>query len=143
MRRTGYRFAAFVASLAFSLVAGNTAELGKIDVEFNSLQPSEAGCRAVFVLHNGLADALDKLTLRVVTFDAQGHANLFLSLDVGVLPANKTRVLRFDLGKGVACTDISRLVLDDVTDCAGGTMNPSKCLASINLTTRAGVPFDF
>jgi hypothetical protein len=59
------------------------------------------------------------------------------------LPANKTRVLRFDLGKSVACTDVSRLVLDDVTACAGGDMNPTKCLASINLTTRAGVPLDF
>ena len=79
----------------------------------------------------------------MVTFDAQARANLFLSLDVGMLPANKTRVLRFDLGKNVACTDISRLVLDDVTDCAGGDMNPTKCLGSINLTSKAGVPFDF
>jgi hypothetical protein len=81
--------------------------------------------------------------LRVVAFDAQSHASLFLSLEVGELPANKTRVLRFDLGKSVACTDVSRLVLDDVTACAGGDMNPTKCLASINLTTRAGVPLDF
>jgi hypothetical protein len=134
---------AFAASLGFCIAAGNAAESGKIDVEFNSLQPSDSGCRAVFVLHNGLADALDKLTLRVVAFDAQSHASLFLSLEVGELPANKTRVLRFDLGKSVACTDVSRLVLDDVTACAGGDMNPTKCLASINLTTRAGVPLDF
>lgn len=143
MRTTGCRAAAFVALFALRVAGGNAAELGKIDVEFNSLQPSDTGCRAVFVLHNGLADALDKLTLRVVAFDGQRHANLFLSLDVGALPANKTRVLRFDLGKSVACTDVSRLVLDDVVDCVGGNMNPSKCLASIDLTTRAGVPFDF
>jgi hypothetical protein len=35
-------------------------------------------------------------------FDAQDHANLFLSLDVGELPANKTRILRLDLGKSAA-----------------------------------------
>ncbi len=143
MRIIVYRLSALAASLAVSLAAANAAESGKLDVEFNSLQASDAGCRAVFVLHNGLADPLEKLTLRVVAFDAEGHANLFLSLDAGALPANKTRVLRFDLGKNVACTDVSRLVLDDVTDCAGGSMNPSKCLAAINLTTRAGVPFDF
>ena len=142
MRATGCRFAAFAMSLALCTAEVAAAETGKVDVEFNSLQASDAGCRAVFVLHNGLADGLDKLTLRVVTFDAQARANLFLSLDVGALPANKTRVLRFDLGKNVACTDISRLVLDDVTDCAGGDMNPTKCLGSINLTSRAGVPFD-
>jgi hypothetical protein len=143
MRILGRGLRALAASFAFSMAAAHAAESGKLDVEFNSLQASDAGCRAVFVLHNGLADPLDKLTLRVVAFDAAGHANLFLSLDVGALPANKTRVLRFDLGKGVACTDVSRLVLDDVTDCAGGSMNPTKCLAAINLTTRAGLPFDF
>ena len=143
MRSIDCRFAAFAASLAFCVAVANAAETGKIDVEFNSLEPSDAGCRAVFVVHNGLTDALDKLTLRVVAFDAQSHANLFLSLDVGVLPTNKTRVLRFDLGNGVAGTDVSRLVIDDVTDCAGGSMNPGKYLASINLTTRAGAPFDF
>jgi|SRR5579871_2069423 len=144
MRAIGCRLAALVASVGLMVSVANAADARKIDVEFNSLQPSEAGCRAVFVLHNGLAAALDKLTLRVVAFDAQAHASLFLSLDVGELPANKTRVLRFDLGKTVACPDVSRLVLDDVTDCSGGgDMNPAKCLASINLSTRAGVPFDF
>lgn len=143
MRSMVYKVAALVAALASSAVVANAAESEKIDVEFNSLQPSEAGCRAVFVLHNGLADALTTLTLRVVAFDSQAHANLFLSLEVGELPINKTRVLRFDLGKSVACTDVSRLVLDDVTACAGGAMDRVKCLAAINLTTRAGVPFDF
>src|SRR5438128_1026299 len=142
MRSMGFRFASFVVPLALSAAAGHAADAGKIDVEFNSLQPSEAGCRAVFVLHNGLAGGLDQLTLRVVAFDAQSHASLFLSLDVGELPANKTRVLRFDLGKSVVCSDVSRLVLDDVTACGGGDMTPAKCLASTNLTTRAGVPFD-
>jgi hypothetical protein len=123
-------------------VAAQPADQPKITVEFNSLQAAEGGCRAVFVLRNGLAAGLDKLTLRLVTFDAQNHANLFLSLDVGALPATKTRVLRFDLGKGVACTDVSRLVLDDVTACGGGDMNPAKCLDSITVSTRAGIPFD-
>src|SRR3954451_19578187 len=65
MGSIGYRFASFVASLALCMTIGHAAEAGKIDVEFNSLQASEAGCRAVFVLHNGLASALDRLTLRV------------------------------------------------------------------------------
>jgi hypothetical protein len=142
MRITRCQFAVFAMSLALSATEVAAADTGKIDVELNSLQASDAGCRAVFVLHNGLANALDKLTLSVVTFDTQARATQFLSLDVGALPANKTRVLRFELGKNVACTDISRLVLDDVIDCAGGDMNPSKCLGVINLTSRAGVPFD-
>jgi len=59
MRCMGCRFAAFVASFAFWATVANAAETGKIEVEFNSLQPSDAGCRAVFVVHNGLTDTLD------------------------------------------------------------------------------------
>jgi hypothetical protein len=119
------------------------AEAGKIAAEFNDLQQSETGCRAVFVLNNGLGKPLDKVTLRVVAFDAENHAKLFLSLDVGALPIGKTRVLRFDLGPDLACKDVSRIVLDDVTSCEGAEMAPPACLAAIALSSRAGAPFDF
>ena len=133
--------AAAAAILAASPVAA--AESGKIAVELNDLQAADTGCRAVFVLKNEIGKALDKMTLRVVTFDAKGKASLFLSLDVGALPAGKTRVLRFDLGDKTACTDVGRMVLDDVTACDGGDMTPPACLAAIVLSSRATVPFDF
>lgn len=133
-----------LAGAMASVAAGASAETGKIAVEFNDLQAADAGaCRAVFVLNNGLDQPLDKLALRVVAFDKEQHATLFLSLDVGALPVGKTRVLRFDLGEGVACDTIGRLVLDDVTTCEGGGASPASCLAAISLSTRAGVPFDF
>jgi len=119
------------------------AENGKFAVEFNDLQQAESGCRAVFVLNNGLDKALDNVTLRVVSFDDSGHATLFLSLEVGALPVNKTRILRFDLGADVACDKVSRIVLDDVTSCEGPEMGPAECLAAISLSSRAGAPFDF
>ena len=139
---------AFLAGLAAAWLAGSSAALaaesGKIAVELNDLQPGDQGsCRAVFVLKNEVGKALDKVTLRVVTFDGKGKASLFLSLDVGPLPAGKTRVLRFDLGEKATCADVGRLVLDDVTACEGGGMNPQACLAAIALSSRATVPFDF
>jgi hypothetical protein len=138
--------ALLAAALALATGFAGTAaiaEAGKIAVEFNDLQQSEAGCRAVFVLNNGLDKPLDKVTLRVVAFDAESHAKLFLSLDVGALPIGKTRVLRFDLGADLACKDVSRIVLDDVTSCEGAEMAPPECLAAISLSSRAGAPFDF
>lgn len=134
--------------LAFGLTtalagAAIAAENGKLSVEFNDLQQAESGCRAVFVLNNGLDKALENVTLRVVSFDESGHATLFLSLDVGAMPVNKTRILRFDLGAGVACDKVSRIVLDDVTSCEGPEMGPAECLTAISLSSRAGAPFDF
>ncbi len=136
---------ASAASLALWLAtatAAQAAEPGKIAVEFNALQPAETGCRAVFVLNNGLKTPLAKLALRIVAFDGQQQAVLFLSLDVGTLPVNKTRVLRFDLGGGLACSNVSRLVLDDVVACEGDKLDPPKCLDLLALSSRANVPFD-
>jgi hypothetical protein len=131
--------------LAANVIAGPAfgAEAGKISVEFNDLQQADEGCRAVFVLNNGLDKALDGVTLRVVAFDGEGHARLFLSLEVGALPTGKTRIVRFDLGEEMACTDVSRIVLDDVIRCEGADFDPPKCLAALALSSRAGVPFDF
>jgi hypothetical protein len=132
----------FLAAL-FMAICPLAAQERKIDLEFNDLQQADSGCRAVFVLQNGLGKPLDQLTLRVVAFDTDNHVSLVLSLDVGAMPANKTRVLRFDLGEGVKCTDVSRLLLDDVTACKGAELDPAKCLAAVSLSSRAAVPFDF
>jgi hypothetical protein len=131
---------AFAATLAAPAAA---AESGKISVELNDLQQADAGCRSVFVLKNDLGKPLDKVTFRVVAFDGEGKAKLFLSLDAGALPSAKTRILRFDLGDKVACTDVSRIVLDDVTACAGTGVEPGDCLGALSLSSRAPIPFDF
>ncbi|MBN8997219.1 MAG: hypothetical protein J0H63_08595 [Rhizobiales bacterium] len=137
-------FAALAAAWLALSPAALAAEAGRIGLELNDLQPADkGGCRAVFVLKNDIGKALDKMTLRVVAFDAKGKASLFLSLDVGALPVGKTRVLRFDLGDKLACGDVGRMVLDDVTACEGGDLDPPACLAAIALSSRATVPFDF
>ena len=123
--------------------AATTADKRTIQVELNDLQPADKGCQAVFVLHNGLAASIDKMTLRVVAFDANGHAKLFMSLDVGQMVSGKTRVLRFDLGPDVPCKSLSRFVLDDITTCEIADAKPGECLAAAELSSRASIPFDF
>ena len=135
--------AAILGILPVLTSAAMAAETGKIGVELNDLQQTDVGCRAVFVLNNGFGKPLQKVTFSVVTFDAKQHATLFVSLDVGSLPVGKTRVLRFSLGKDVACANISRLVLDDVTNCEGNGVTPAECLGAVSLSTRTAAPFDF
>jgi hypothetical protein len=139
-----------VAALAAGLVlagasagsAATAATAPTIGVELNDLQPGDSGgCRAVFVVTNNLGKPIDKFGVRVVAFDKDEHASLFLTLDIGAMPAGKTRVLRFDLGDTVACPDISRLVLDDVTACDGDGLDPAACLATLAVTSRASAPF--
>ncbi len=137
----------FRPALAFLLLLAAApafaAGTGKIAIELNDLQEADTGCRAVFVMNNGLDKALDQIVVRVVAFDGAHHATRFMSLELGKLPVGKTRVLRFDLGGKTACTDVSRMVLDDVTACAGGGMGPGECLAALSLSSRAAAPLDF
>lgn len=136
--------------LAYAMLAGLMAGPaayadvpGKLAIELNDLQPADAGCRAVFVLRNGLGTALDKLTLRIVAFDGDAHATHFLLLDVGAMPAGKTRVLRFDLGAGSSCAKVSRLLLDEVTACSGTGVVLADCMAALSLSSRARLPLDY
>lgn len=138
------RLATLAALAALAVpVGGHAAEPALIDVEFNDLQQADTGCRAVFVVKNGMGKPLDKIAFRVVAFDTAGKATLFLSLDLGGLPDRKTRILRFDLGAGTKCADIGRLVLDDVTECAGDAVTPPACLAAVKLSSRTGLGFHF
>ena len=123
--------------------AAVAADKQTIQIELNDLQTADKGCQAVFVLHNGLKVPIDKMTLRVVSFDAKGHAKLFMSLDVGQMASNKTRVLRFDLGPDIPCDNLSRFVLDDITTCEIADTKPGECLAAAELSSRASIPFDF
>ena len=132
-----------LASLLFLTSAPALAEDGKIAMELNDLQQADASCHAVFVLNNGLGKPLDQIVVRVVAFDREQHATKFMSLEIGKLPVGKTRVLRFDLGDKSACADVSRMVLDDVTACAGAGIASGDCLAALSLSSRAGVPLDF
>lgn len=143
MNRTALAATVTAISLLAAPAALHATDNNKISVEFNDLQPAAETCRAVFVLRNGLAQPIENLALRVVGFDADQHATLFLSLDVGALPTGKTRVVRFDLGNGLDCAEISRLLLDDVTSCEGGDLTPASCLESIVLSSRAAVPIDY
>ena len=69
---------ALISANAISTAAA--ADPGQqIAVEFNDLQQVGAGCRAVFVLNNGMGKPLEEVALRVVAFDGKGRATLFLS----------------------------------------------------------------
>ena len=140
-QRQTFRTGLLAAALVLGLSPAH-AEPGKLAIEFNDLQPTDKGCRAVFVVNNGLGKPLEA-DLRIVAFDKEGHAKLFLSLSVGPLPVNKTRVLRFDLGEGTDCAGFGRFVLDDVTRCVGPEVKDGECLEALSLSSRAGPSLDF
>jgi len=130
--------------LAFLLLLasiGPAAALDKkISIELNRLEDVSGNCRLSFVLTNGLAAPVDALTIETVLFDPEGRVDRFLLLKARPLPVGKMRVQQFDVGQA-ACASIGRVLLNDVTDCAGGDLAPATCLAAIDTTSRSDVPF--
>ncbi len=135
--------AAFIGAGGTGVTLAASPEASSIQIELNALQPADTGCRAVFVLRNHLPTPIANLTLRVVAFDTKGQAKLFMSLQVGAMAKGKTRVLRFDLGPESPCRALGRFVLDDITACEIDGAEPTMCLSSASLSTRADIPFDF
>lgn len=129
--------AVMVGSLAARGADNGNAELA---LELNTLEPVEDGCRTTFVVANRLGARIDALVFELALFRADGAVSGLISADAGSLPKNKTRVKRFAL-PGVACEQVDRLLLNDITQCDGEALNPAVCLERLTISSRARPDF--
>lgn len=133
-------FTTLAAVLMSGLLAFSAqAQEKQLQLELNSLATSGKGCRVSFVAQNRLGTALDKATLELVVFDDKQLISQMLILELGKFPVKKTRVIQFDLGK--PCGGISRLLINDFTECAGASLAPDTCIKSLSTSSRANVKF--
>lgn len=145
-------FRSFVSAAALGLAAGltvttpsdalgqETAPAKAINLELNALEPSDKGCRIAFVVQNGLAQDIDKAAFEIALFDGQGLVDRLLVLDFQDLPAEKTKVRRFDLAEA-DCAQISRVLVNDATACEGQGVEAGTCIAALAPTTRTKIIF--
>ena len=115
------------------------AESG-VSVELNKLEPTGDACRAYFVLVNRSDSVFRTLKLDLVMFDRDGIVTRRLAAEVGPLPLGKTSLKVFDM-ENLPCTDLGRLLLNDVTACGDASGARDDCLALLSVATRSSVPF--
>lgn len=135
--------AALTAALFAAGVAGGNAQPGddgSIMVELNGLQPSEAGCRTTFVVTNGLGAGIDRAAYEIVFFDAGGLVERLAVVDFLGLADGRTRVRQFAFD-GMDCTDISRILVNDAAECAGGGVGPDDCMRRLTVENRTAIRF--
>lgn len=129
---------AFVALLTFASFSSQTAVAqennGKLAIELNSVKSIGADCRMTLVIRNGLEAKVDTLTLNLVLFDTAGTVAQSLALSAGRLRENKTRVHQFDL-KAVSCDNISRVLINDISECKGKGLDIDFCLDHLDTTS--------
>ncbi len=111
-----------------------------LTLELNALQPSEKGCRLTFIVTNNLVAALDKVGFEVALFNQAQVVDRITVLDFKELPQGKTKVRRFDLGD-LDCTKVTRVLVNDSTECTGAGVDPKACIRQLNPTTKSGIQF--
>ena len=136
--------AAIAAAFAFSLPAPAEAQEAarqpSLLLDLNALQSSNGGCRLTFVVSNGLPTPIDRAAFEMALFDKEGVVDRLTVLDFKDLPAGKTKVSRFDLS-GTDCANISRVLVNDATACAGAGTDAKACMSSLKTESKSGVQF--
>lgn len=131
---------AMVAAALCVPAAAQETEDRRITIELNDAADVSGACRLVFVAVNGTGVILEKASFDVVTFDGTGKVGQSLTFQFGKLPVGKTRVVQFDL-PGQSCSGISRLLVNDVSECAVDGKASELCLDALTTSTRTGIEF--
>lgn len=127
-----------LASLAVPF--GALAQEKAISIELNDATDVGGACRLVFVAVNGTGIILEKTAFDVVTFDATGKVGQSLTFQFGRLQVGKTKVVQFDL-PGQTCAGISRLLVNDVSDCSVDGKASDLCMDALATKTRTTIEF--
>lgn len=135
MVTAGAASALMLAGVAGGAMAQTPA--ASLALELNALEKSDNGCRLTFVVNNGFTDRLDRAAFEIAMFNSEGVVDRLTVLEFKDLPAGKTKVTRFNLA-GADCEKISRILINEVTDCAGAGVDVAACRAALKTTARSG-----
>ena len=123
------------AALAL-LPARAPAQEARLIVELNKLEAAEGTCQAFFLFRNGTGRTLQAFELSLAVLDSAGIIDRLLSIDAAPVPLDRTTLRLFEI-PGMACTDISEIILHEVPSCAAQDGEPLDCFAVIELVSRA------
>lgn len=120
--------------------AGVRAQERAISIDLNDAANIDGACRLVFVAVNTSGVILDKISYSVVTFDEAGKVGQSLTFQFGRLAMGKTKVVQFDL-PSQNCDTISRLLVNDVSECVVDGKASPVCLDALATSTRTKISF--
>jgi hypothetical protein len=111
-----------------------------VSLELNNARDVDGGCRLTYIAVNGTGTALDKASYEIVVFDADSRVAQFLILEFGKLPSGKTKVVEFDFPSR-NCTAITRILINDVSECVAGGAPSTLCMDGLKPSTRTPIGF--
>ena len=111
-----------------------------ISIQLNTAETAGDACRLTFVIRNQLSTPVSALGLDLVMFDQSEGVSGYAAVDFGAMPAGKTVVRQYDVGKG-ACASISRVLLNEVRACDIASAPETDCLSKLQITSRSEIEF--
>lgn len=146
MRLTSTQAAILFAPLLMVLpapgqVARSNEAVATLHVQLNKVETTPEACRITFLVENGLKTSVDDLKVEVVVFDKKQSILKLVTLAIGALPQQKSRVRQYDI-RGLECDGIGRLLMNELKSCEGPNLSPEACAASVKLTSHVGIPFN-
>jgi len=126
------------ASHVFAQEAAASAANG-LEVELDSLAPSEKGYMMTFVALNNLAAPISKISFEIAFFNDKNAVEQVTVLDFRDLPQGKKRVRQFEL-PNVKCESVTRLLINDAPVCAGPAAG--ECMKGLVTRSQVSIPFE-
>ncbi len=137
-------------TLSAGLIAASLAAFGaaaqdadaRFSLELNNAANTDTGgCRLTYVATNRSGQDLSQTDYQVGVFDANGVVTRILVLGFGALTDGKTRIVLFDLADQ-SCTDISRIIVNDVAACSlADGQSADFCLSGLATSSRTDIQF--
>lgn len=130
-----------VLAVSLGVVAGGAgAETptpgGRLKVELNKFEPTEdKGCRAYFLFQNQTGASFQAFQMSLAIFDKAGVIDRLLAIDAAPLPVARTTLKLFDI-PGLACEDISQVLLHDIPACTPQNGEAMDCFPLVDLSSR-------
>ncbi len=110
---------------------------GGLTVELNKVEPSDnGGCSAFFLFRNTTDNSFDGFEMSLAILDTQGVIDRLLSIDAAPLPVSRTTLKLFEIPE-IACSDISEILLHDLTSCRPQNAEELDCFPILTLRSKA------
>lgn len=124
-----------IAALALPLGPA-LAQDGKLAIELNKFEEVDGGgCRAFFLFRNQTGKTFEGFEMSLAILDQKGVIDRLLSIDAAPLPASRTTLKLFEI-PGIACSDISDVLLHEVPQCKPQNEEATDCFPLITLDSK-------
>ena len=112
------------------------AEDGKLTVELNKFEETEAGsCRAFFLFKNKTEKTFEAFEFSLAILDTGGIIDRLLTIDAAPLNASRTALKLFEIPE-ISCGNISEILMHEIGACRPQNESEMDCYPVLNLISR-------